>query len=46
VIGRSGVIEWIGRPSDLDPIVASVLDGTHDREKDAKKFLQRQRASR
>lgn len=32
VVGKDGLIEWIGHPMELDDVVARVVDGTWDRE--------------
>lgn len=32
VVGKDGLIEWIGHPMELDDVVAKVVDGTWDRE--------------
>ncbi|MCS7470971.1 TlpA family protein disulfide reductase [Stieleria sp. ICT_E10.1] len=32
IVGKTGVIEWIGHPGELDEPLAAVLDGSWDRE--------------
>lgn len=32
IVGRTGQLEWVGHPQDLDDPLARVLDGTWDRE--------------
>ena len=38
IIGKDGMIEWIGHPSRMDEPLAAVLDGTWDRTAARKKY--------
>jgi len=38
IIGKDGMIEWIGHPSRMDEPLAAVLDGTWDRASARKKY--------
>jgi tetratricopeptide (TPR) repeat protein len=45
VVGRDGVVEWIGHPKDLDPVLSAVMNGTWNRA-DAMALEARQQESR
>lgn len=38
LVGKTGVIEWIGHPMELEPVLAAVLDETWDREAFGEQF--------
>ncbi|MHB8898128.1 MAG: redoxin family protein [Thermoguttaceae bacterium] len=44
IVGRDGVIEWIGRPLLIDEPLARVVDGQWDRKAAVAAFQQKQRA--
>ena len=39
VVGKTGVIEWIGHPMQIDSVLDGVVAGTYDRDSAAKKEL-------
>jgi thiol-disulfide isomerase/thioredoxin len=43
LVGKTGLIEWIGHPAELDEPLAAVVDGSWDREAFKKKMEQKQR---
>jgi thiol-disulfide isomerase/thioredoxin len=42
IVGRDGIIEWIGHPMTMDDPLLAVIDGTFDREAAIAEFQQRQ----
>ncbi len=44
IVGKEGVIEWIGHPGEMDDALREVVAGTWKREVFAKAFLARQQA--
>jgi peroxiredoxin len=46
VIGKSGQVEWIGHPADMDPVLEAVVAGTWDRQAHREAALREQEASK
>ncbi len=44
IVGKTGIIEWIGHPTSLDEPIADVVAGKWDREAFAEDFNENQRA--
>src|SRR5690606_3206819 len=42
IVGRDGIIEWIGHPMTMDDPLLAVVDGTFDRDAAIAEFKQRQ----
>ena len=42
IVGKSGLIEWIGHPMTMDEPLAAIVDGSWDREAYAAEFRQQQ----
>lgn len=42
VIGREGLVEWIGHPMRMDEVLEAVVEGTWDRAAFKEEFLERQ----
>ncbi|WP_235935050.1 TlpA disulfide reductase family protein [Candidatus Laterigemmans baculatus] len=42
IVGKSGLIEWIGHPMSMDEPLAQVVDGSWDRQEFAKEFKEKQ----
>ena len=42
IVGKSGIVEWIGHPMELDEPLASVVEGTWDREAYKEEMKQKQ----
>lgn len=42
IVGRDGIIEWIGHPMTMDDPLLAVIDGTFDRDAAIVEFKQRQ----
>lgn len=45
VVGKSGTIEWIGHPSEMDDVLREVVNDTWNREAFGKRFTQLQRSN-
>ncbi len=45
IVGRSGLIEWIGHPMSMDEPLAAVVNDTWDREEYAEKWERQQKLS-
>jgi len=44
IVGKSGVVEWIGHPMQMDGPLAQVVDGNWDRETFRKSFEKKQKS--
>ena len=43
VVGKTGIVEWIGHPMDMDGPLAAVVDGTWDRDAFAAEMVAQQK---
>lgn len=46
IIGRTGVIEWIGHPTEIDPVIKSIVDGSWDLAAEREKSLRAMQAQK
>lgn len=42
IVGKDGIVEWIGHPASMDSVLAAVVDDTYDRDAAIAEFAQRQ----
>ena len=45
IVGKTGVIEWVGHPSEMDDVLREVVAGQWKREEFGKQFLQYQKSA-
>ncbi len=43
LVGKTGIVEWIGHPASIDPVITSYLSGTWDRDQARAKMEEERR---